>query len=454
MSKRTDRRKLLAGIAAPLLLGVFAPAALAAIDASGPWVATITTSQPPLSFSCTLVMTQAGSALSATSSCLDIPLSLQLTGTIDSTTGAFTLSGPEPTFCGNTTTLSGTVAMDGRTFTAVAECPMGITSLYPVSVAGSRCGNGVLDLGEACDTGNQSFDSCCSATCDSLAPEGTSCGFTFECEAQQCDGSGTCQFVTFEGPCDDFNDCTTNDTCTDGFCQGQSVADGTSCDDFSQCTTGDACTDGFCSGQPVDCGPCQECDFFDGSCVAQQPEPFCSSVPPGRSTLRVRDDPTDKKDVVSWRLAPDAGISIGDFGDPRSFTSYQLCVFDNVFGSNPFLFGDLLAGVKVPAGGTCGSKPCWTPKRNGYSYTDKSGASDGVRSLDLEAGDSKSAALSIFAKGPSVGIAPLPAELPVVVQLQSSDGFCWQADFADARLNGPLELQARIAGSPSGAFVD
>ena len=200
MSKRTDRRKLLAGIAAPLLLGVFAPAALAAIDASGPWVATITTSQPPLSFSCTLVMTQAGSALSATSSCLAIPLSLQLTGTIDSTTGAFTLSGPEPTFCGNTTTLSGTVATDGRTFTAVAECPMGITSLYPVSVAGSRCGNGVLDLGEVCDTGNQSFDNCCSATCDLLAPEGTSCGFTFECGAQQCDGSGTCQFVTFEGP--------------------------------------------------------------------------------------------------------------------------------------------------------------------------------------------------------------------------------------------------------------
>jgi len=131
-------------------------------------------------------------------------------------------------------------------------------------------------------------------------------------------------------------------------------------------------------------------------------------------------------------------------------------VFDNVFEEEfpPFLFGDLLAGVKVPAGGTCGSKPCWTPKRNGYSYTDKSGASDGVRSLDLEAGDSKSATLSIFAKGPSVGIAPLPAELPVLVQLTNSDGFCWQADFADARLNGPLELRARITSSPSGAFVD
>jgi len=451
MGKRTDCRKLLAGITAPLLLGTLAPAALAGIDASGPWAVTLTTSPPIGPISCSLFIAQAGSALSASTSCPGIGLSLQTTGTIDSTTGAFTLSGLESSFCGNTIAVSGTVAPDARTFTAVAECPVAVFP-YPVDIAGSRCGNGVLDPGEMCDDGNQS--NCCSATCDSVAPEGTSCGFAGECFAEQCDGSGTCHFVTLEGPCDDFNDCTTNDTCHGGGCQGQPVADGTSCDDFNQCTTGDTCTDSFCSGQPVDCGPCQECDFFDGSCFQQQPEPFCSSVPPGRSTLRVRDDPTDKKDVVSWRLAPDAGIPIGDFGDPRSFTSYQLCVFDDVFESNPFLFGDLLAGVKVPAGGTCGSKPCWTPKRSGYSYTDKSGASDGVRSLDLEAGDSKSAALSIFAKGPSVGIAPLPAGLPVVVQLQSSDGNCWQADFHEARLNGPLELRARIPSSPSGAFVD
>src|SRR5262249_56531113 len=134
---------------------------------------------------------------------------------------------------------------------------------------------------------------CCSASCDSAAPAGTSCGFAGQCGADECNGSGTCQFVTFEGPCDDFNDCTTNDTCTDGNCQGQPVADGTGCDDFNQCTTGDTCDSGFCFGQPVDCGPCQECDSDEG-CIPQPPRPAfaCSSVPPGRSTLRVRDDPT------------------------------------------------------------------------------------------------------------------------------------------------------------------
>ena len=452
MGRRMDRRRLLAAIAAPLLLVAGAPAAVASIDASGSWVATITTTPPIGPLSCTLFLTQAGSALSASANC-PIISSLQLTGTIDSSTGAFTLSGFEGSFCNNTVTFSGTVAPDGRTFTGVTECAVPVFP-YPVDVAGTRCGNGVLDPGEACDSGNQVGNgACCSATCDSAAPEGTSCGFADDCGALQCNGSGTCQFVTFEGPCDDSNDCTTNDTCTGGECQGQPVADGTSCDDGDQCTTGDTCNSGFCFGQEVDCGPCQECDFYEG-CIQQEPQPFCSLVPPGRSTLRVRDDPTDKKDVVSWKLAPDAGISIGDLGDPRSFTSYQVCVFDDVFESDPFFFGNLLAGVSVPAGGTCGNKPCWTPKRNGYRYTDKSGASDGVRSLDLEAGDGKSASLSIFAKGPSVGIAPLPAELPVVVQLTNSEGLCWQANFLQARLNGPLELRARIPSSPSGAFVE
>src|SRR5262249_55068118 len=187
---------------------------------------------------------------------------------------------------------------------------------------------------------------------------------------------------------------------------------GTSCDDFNQCTTGDACEGGFCFGPtPVECGACQQCDFFEG-CVAR-PAFFCPSL--GRSTLRLRDDPHDKKDVVSWQLAPDGGIAIGDLGDPRFDTSYQLCVFE----SEPFFgFTSLLAGLEVPAGGSCGAKPCWTPKRNGYRYVDRSGTSDGVRSVNLEAGDRKSAGLSIFAKGPSVGLAPLPAELPVVVQFQ------------------------------------
>ena len=187
MGRRTDRRKLLAGIAVPLLLGTLAPAALAGINASGPWAVIIDIS-PPTTISCTIDMTQAGMTLLASSSCPVIGV-VQLAGTIDSTTGAFTLSGFDPTFCGDTT-LSGTVAPDARTFTASLTCKPAFP--LPFDVTGSRCGNGVLDPGEVCDDGNQLDGDCCSATCDPRAPEGTSCGFTSDCAAQQCDSRGTC----------------------------------------------------------------------------------------------------------------------------------------------------------------------------------------------------------------------------------------------------------------------
>jgi cysteine-rich repeat protein len=444
MMKRMHRRKTPAGVAAALLL-ILAPSARATINATGSWSSTVTPVSPPVTFTCTIDMTQAGTTLTASSTCIGLPP--QMTGTIDSSGGAFTLSGFEGSFCLNTVALSGTFASDGSDFTASAGCAVPAFP-FPLNVAGSRCGNGVLDPGEVCDDGNQQDFDCCSSTCQSVAPEGSSCGFEQPCQSATCDATGICQIVPIDGPCDDFNQCTTNDTCVDGFCQGQPVTDGTSCDDFNPCSVGDSCQGGFCyPGAPLDCGPCSQCEYFQG-CVAQ-PAFFCPSLSPGRSTLRLRDDPSDKKDVVAWQLDPAAGISIGDLGDPRSETSYQLCVFE----SDPFYFDRLLAGLEVPAGGSCNGKPCWIPKRNGYRYTDKAGTSDGVRSVRLEAGDGKQAELSVFAKGPGVGLAPLPATLPVTVQLQSSDGACWEADFLEARLNGPLELRARKS-SPSGAFLD
>src|SRR5262249_13829422 len=146
----------------------------AGIDASGPWAVTLTTSPPIGPISCSLFITQAGSALSASTRCPDGWPSLHTTGTIASTTAAVTPGGIESSCCGNTITVPGTVAPDARTFTAVAECPVAVFP-YPVDIAGSRCGNGVLDPGEMCDDGNQLNGDCCSATCDSAAPEGTSC---------------------------------------------------------------------------------------------------------------------------------------------------------------------------------------------------------------------------------------------------------------------------------------
>ena len=76
------------------------------------------------------------------------------------------------------------------------------------------CGNGVLDLGEACDDGNTNDGDCCSAACTYEAAF-LSCGSGTLCDpAGVCDGSGVC---VGGGPvdCDDADICTA-DSCDPG----------------------------------------------------------------------------------------------------------------------------------------------------------------------------------------------------------------------------------------------
>jgi hypothetical protein len=98
-----------------------------------------------------------------------------------------------------------------------------------------------------------------------------------------------------EGPCDDGNDCTMNDGCTDGVCAGEEFV----CDDGLDCTK-DLCNgDGTCTAQPIG-GYC----LADGECVeAETVQPLsggCASC-----------DPTVTK--VGWTPLPDGGIC--DDGD-------------------------------------------------------------------------------------------------------------------------------------------
>lgn len=71
--------------------------------------------------------------------------------------------------------------------------------------------------------------------------QGQECELFQECMAGMCT-NGQCVGVPLNsGPCDDFNDCTNNDTCFSGQCRGTPSAGG-ACDDFQECTTGDVCT--------------------------------------------------------------------------------------------------------------------------------------------------------------------------------------------------------------------
>lgn len=79
-------------------------------------------------------------------------------------------------------------------------------------------------------------------------------------------------------PCDDFNECTVNNMCSEGFCVGDPVLDG-SCDDENDCTVNDRCAFNevamlsYCEGDPVENGTV--CNQGCGRCSAG----FCRPDP-------------------------------------------------------------------------------------------------------------------------------------------------------------------------------
>jgi hypothetical protein len=90
---------------------------------------------------------------------------------------------------------------------------------------------------------------------------GVTCSDTWD---NDCDGDTDlddtdCVDCTAHAQCVDSNPCTT-DLCVGGFCQNNSVSDGTGCDDGDACTQTDECQSGTCTGlNPVECTASDQC---------------------------------------------------------------------------------------------------------------------------------------------------------------------------------------------------
>lgn len=120
---------------------------------------------------------------------------------------------------------------------------------------------GACDPGDACITGA----SCSGSTCSGQPKV---CNDNNACTTDSCDSTTGCEYAPLNsGPCNDGNACTENDSCTTGTCVGTPVAcndnnpctndtcdpdtgckftnlaENVECDDGNDCSTGDRCTD-------------------------------------------------------------------------------------------------------------------------------------------------------------------------------------------------------------------
>ena len=161
---------------------------------------------------------------------------------------------------------------------------------------------------------------------------------------------------------------------------------------------------------------------------------------PLRSRLSLRDHSSDSRDTVAWKWVRGAATAPGDFGDPFASDAYALCIYDAT--------GRKLEAL-VPAGGTCGTEPCWKPTSRGdIVYADRAASADGVRKMRLHPDTDGEAKVTLAGRGERLDLPVLPLAPPVRAQLHASHGQCWEIRFEGAGVEVNSTAEFRALGPP------
>jgi hypothetical protein len=151
----------------------------------------------------------------------------------------------------------------------------------------------------------------------------------------------------------------------------------------------------------------------------------------GKARLRLKDSLSGpRNDLLQWRWVNGGATTLADFGNPVAGDDLTFCVFDRSRATPSLLFR-----ANAPAGGTCGTRPCWTGNGKNFRFKNPAGAPDGVISLALTPGLAGKSKITLKAKGTALSERPfgLPTPslpVPLTAQLQSKSGQCWEASYA------------------------
>lgn len=261
------------------------------------------------------------------------------------------------------------------------------------------CGDGNLEELEQCDDGNTLPGDCCAADC------------TFESAETVCRPAASA--------CDLPETCTgSSGTCPDDLAKAAGTPD-PSCDACEACNGAGQCA----------VGPVNGCKL---------------PIESVRSKLAMKNRTPDDGDVLEWKWLKGEETVTADYGDPVLTTDYRLCLFD-LSGETPALFTQ----VAAPAAGNCTSKPCWkglgkVPGIKGYRYNDKEATPDGLKGMTLTPGTDGNAKVVLKAQGENLALplAEVPVPLPIKVQLQASNGTCFEETYSTAEKNDGKDFKA------------
>jgi len=163
--------------------------------------------------------------------------------------------------------------------------------------------------------------------------------------------------------------------------------------------------------------------FARGIACPSAPTGGCRAALAGKSSLIIKNDANDAKDLLQWKWNRGAQTDLSEFLDPLNGDPYLLCLYDAQTGPVA-----LLDSIGLYGGGTCGIRPCWAARSRGFRYRDKSGALGGTTNASISAGASDKAKAALKAKGANVSVPGLPLIAPITVQLRNRT-VCWTASY-------------------------
>jgi hypothetical protein len=139
---------------------------------------------------------------------------------------------------------------------------------------------------------------------------------------------------------------------------------------------------------------------------------------------------------LKWKWTSSANVATSDFVDPTTATDYVLCLYDA---------GSKKLGALAPAGGTCGTKPCWKASGTvGFKYADKDGTPEGVTKVGLKSGAAGHGKIQVKGGGTHLQAVTLPFTTPVLVQVrQSGSNTCWEATYSTFKANTSTVYKAK-----------
>ena len=249
------------------------------------------------------------------------------------------------TVCGQcvaTTLPDGAACEDGNKCTTADTCTGGVCSglkdqcddSNPCTTDSCLPGSGCIHVPAVtaigCDDGDNCTiaDKCAGAVCKGTVKD---CKDTDPCTQDACDtaapSASNCTHTKFEGPCDDGDNCTSNDVCSGGICAGgkvdcddgnpctndlcdsikkcvhTQVTPGVACDDGLACTKNDFCNGGKCVQLPAD-NQCQSCSS-DAQCASLNDQDKCNGTIKCVDSYKGKVCDTDKATVVTCDATKD-----------------------------------------------------------------------------------------------------------------------------------------------------